>query len=76
MTLKNSENNGTEEIGLVTPTPGQHGTLKSAPSFINLFLFRVDKKQSDNDIRYYLTEQEMHNFVVLHVSHGEARAIF
>ena len=22
MTLKNSENNGTEEIGLVTPTPG------------------------------------------------------
>ena len=22
MTLKNSENNGTEEVGLVTPTPG------------------------------------------------------
>ena len=30
--LKNSENNGTEEIGLVTPTPGgAGGTLMSCP---------------------------------------------
>ena len=25
--MKNSENNGTEEIGLVTPTPGQFSQL-------------------------------------------------
>ena len=25
--LKNQENNGTEEIGLVTPTPGHHKML-------------------------------------------------
>ena len=28
MTLKNSENNGTKEIGLVTPTPGQLASLR------------------------------------------------
>ena len=27
--LKNSENNGTEEIGLVTPTPGLYATEAS-----------------------------------------------
>ena len=31
MTLKKSENNGTEEIGLVTPTPGQHVPGKERP---------------------------------------------
>ena len=32
MTLKNSENNGTEEIGLVTPTPG--GKLSAEPMVV------------------------------------------
>ena len=36
MILKNSENNGTEAIGLVTPTPDQQSSHENQDSWTNI----------------------------------------
>ena len=52
----------------------QHGTLKGASNTISLFVFRVDKGVSEDDIKTYLSEENITDTWVQCDSHADARA--
>ena len=52
----------------------QHGTLKGASNTTSLFVFRVDKGVSEDDIKTYISEENITNTSVQCVSHADARA--